>query len=187
MARSLLVRSLLVRSPMSRILGIDPGSRITGYGVVDMVSGRARHVASGSLKLPEVEIPERLLALFDLLSTVIEAHRPEEVAIEKIFFHKNAASALVLGQARGVALLVAARLILPIHEYSPTTIKQAVVGRGHADKAQVQHMVRLLLSLPENPAPDAADALAVALCHGHTRATVARIPGVSGTRAGRWR
>jgi crossover junction endodeoxyribonuclease RuvC len=172
---------------VTRILGIDPGSRITGYGVVDRVGTRLVHVASGSLKLPDVEVPERLLVLFDELSGIIQAHLPEEGAVEQIFFGRNANSALKLGQARGVILLALARLALPVYEYTPTTIKQAVVGKGHADKTQVQHMVRILLNLPHAPAPDEADALAVAICHGHTQATVAQIPAVRGTRGGRWR
>jgi crossover junction endodeoxyribonuclease RuvC len=170
-----------------RILGIDPGSRITGYGVIDVLAGRTRHVASGSIKTPDAEMPARLKHIFDAVTEVINAHHPVEMAIERVFMNRNADSALKLGQARGVALLAGANCGLVIHEFSPREVKQALVGRGSADKVQIQHMVRVLLALGATPAPDAADALAIALCHSHTRATLSHVPAAHGARAGRYR
>lgn len=169
-----------------RILGIDPGSRITGYGVIDVHGARSRHVASGSIATPHGEMPERLKHIFDAVTAVIHAHQPAEMAIERVFVNRNADSALKLGQARGVALVAAAICGLGIHEFSAREVKQAVVGRGGADKAQIQHMVRVLLGLATTPAPDAADALAIALCHGHARASLAAVPTARGARAGRY-
>lgn len=168
------------------ILGIDPGSRVTGYGVVDISRRQAVHVAHGCIELGELPFAERLCRIFDALTAVIGAHRPQEAAIEKVFMNRNVESALKLGQARGAALVAVAKAGVEVHEYSPNEIKQAVVGRGHADKSQVQHMVRALLSLPEVPRTDAADALAIAICHAHSRQSLLAVQGSHRIRAGRY-
>jgi crossover junction endodeoxyribonuclease RuvC len=167
----------------TRILGIDPGSRITGYGVVDFDHDRPRHVASGALAVHGDDLGGRLAAIFDALNAVIGEHDPSEMAVERVYLHRNPSAALKLGQARGVALLCGVNRGLSIHEYAPSEIKLAVVGRGQATKEQVQHMVRVLLALPRPPAEDAADALAAAICHGHVRTTTARIAAAA-ARAG---
>ncbi len=154
---------------MTRILGIDPGSRITGYGVIDLEGAHITHVASGCIQAGADGLAQRLNAIFEGVSAVIRDHGPEELAVELVFMHRNADSALKLGQARGAAVVAGARHGLPVFEFTPAEVKQAVVGRGNADKSQVQHMVKVLLRLPQVPGRDAADALAVALCHGHTR------------------
>lgn len=154
---------------MSCILGIDPGSRITGFGVIRMEQRRPVYVASGCIRTEKAEMPQRLGEIFQGVGEVIETYQPQALAIEKVFLHRNADSALKLGQARGAALVAAVTHALTIHEYSPNQIKQAVVGRGHAAKQQVQHMVRTLLNLSATPPADAADALAVAVCHAHIR------------------
>ncbi len=165
-----------------RVIGIDPGSRATGYGVVDLVDGRTVRVASGTIRPAGDPLAERLRAIFERLGQTVEALSPAEVAIEKVFVSRNALSALKLGQARGAALLAGAVRGLPVHEYSPNEIKQAVTGHGHAEKAQVQHMVKVLLCLPEAPPADEADALAVAICHGHMRETRLRLAVAAGAR-----
>ena len=148
------------------MLGIDPGSRVTGYGVVEHAASTVRHVDNGALFLgSDKELSPRLLLIHDGLTAIIERYRPEAVAVEGVFASKNAQSALKLGHARGVALLVAARMGLPVFEYAPAEVKQAVVGHGRAEKRQVQEMVRILLRLPEIAQADASDALAVAICH----------------------
>ncbi len=154
---------------MTRILGIDPGSRVTGYGVVETDRNKSVLVASGCVDMAELPLAERLRKIYTGLSAVIREHRPDEVAIEKVFMSRNPDSAIKLGQARGAAIVAAAMGDLPVHEYAPNAIKQAVVGRGHATKDQVQHMVKILLGLQGTLRTDAADALAVALCHAHTR------------------
>lgn len=154
---------------MSRALGIDPGSRATGYGVVELAGSRLVHVDHGVLRPPAgAAVPERLAFIFRGLAEVVERHRPGEVGVESIFQARNAQSALVLGQARGVALLAAELAGLPLVEYTPMQVKLAVVGYGRAEKGQVQEMVRRLLALPEAAPTDASDALAVALCHLQT-------------------
>lgn len=177
--------------PVITILGIDPGSRITGYGVVRMDGAHAVHVDSGCIRVAHLGVPERLKRIFDELSDVVTAHRPDQVAIERIFMSRNADSALKLGQARGTAIVACAQKMLPIFEYSATQIKQAIVGHGHAGKQQVQHMVKALLCLPDTPTADAADALAAALCHGNTqyglRGIEAAQGGVRTARGGRLR
>jgi len=156
-----------------RILGIDPGSRLTGYGVIDCLGQKAEHVAHGRLRTVEGSLPERLLAIFQGLEAVIAEFQPQEVAIEETFVNRvNAASALVLGQARGAAVCVAARAGLPVAEYAATQVKLAVVGTGKADKQQVQHMVRTLLRVQGAFTADAADALAIALTHAHVRSSL---------------
>ena len=158
-----------------RILGIDPGSRITGYGIIDFHQNHARHVASGCIHVAGRDLTVRLRAIFDGITAVVDSEGPAELAVEQVFFHRNAASALKLGQARGAALMAGVTRGLPLYEYSPNEVKQAVTGRGHAAKDQVQHMIKMLLCLRELPASDAADALAVAICHGHTSQTMAHI------------
>ena len=171
---------------MTLILGIDPGSRITGYGIVEMEKNHSRHVASGCVTMGELPFDGRLRAIFVGLTDIIREHRPDEVAIEKVFMNRNPDSTLKLGQARGAAIVAAAMCDLPVHEYSPNEIKLAVVGRGHAAKEQVQHMVKAILALASTPGADAADALAVALCHGHTRQGLAAVTGARRGRAGRY-
>jgi len=149
------------------ILGIDPGSRITGVGVIVARGSELKHVFSESLKLPKGELALRLHNIYARLQTVIAQTKPDVVVIEKVFLAKNPQSALVLGHARGAAMLAAVNNDLPVLEYSPTEIKKTVVGRGRADKAQVQHMMRVLLNLRQTPEEDASDALAAAVCHAH--------------------
>lgn len=161
-----------------RVVGIDPGSRITGYGVVELDGPRVVHIDNGCIRVGGGEFPQRLADIHAGIREVIERHRPApgedfEMAVEQVFMHRNASSALKLGHARGIALLAGVQNGMPVHEYTPTRIKQAVSGRGHADKEQVQHMVRMLLGLSEALAADAADALAVALCHANSRALAA--------------
>jgi crossover junction endodeoxyribonuclease RuvC len=150
-----------------RILGIDPGLRVTGFGVLDRVGQRLRYVTSGVVRTPDAELPERLRAILDSLSEVIAEHAPDQVAVEKVFVNVNPQSTLLLGQARGAAICAAVSRGLPVAEYTALQVKQAVVGNGHADKEQVQDMVRRLLALPGEPGADAADALACAICHAH--------------------
>lgn len=151
------------------ILGIDPGTRITGYGLIRVNGNRFTHLDNGCIILRAADpMALRLTLIANHIDRLIAEHRPDVVALEKVFFAKNAASALKLGQCRGVVLVAAGRAALPLAEYSPTTIKQAVTGSGRAHKEQIQKMVRLLLRLPEDPQADAADALAVALCHGQS-------------------
>jgi crossover junction endodeoxyribonuclease RuvC len=150
-----------------RILGIDPGLRITGFGVLDTQSQQLTYVASGCIETPDGELPERLKAILNSMGEVIKLHRPDQIAVEKVFVNVNPQSTLLLGQARGAAICAAVMANLPVAEYTALQIKQAVVGNGHADKEQVQHMVQSLLRLSGIPGPDAADALACAICHAH--------------------
>ncbi len=153
-----------------RVLGLDPGSRVAGYGLVEWRGRQPIYVDSGCIRLPvDAPISTRLIHLFDAIGELIQRHQPTEVAIESVFMRENAASALKLGQARGAMLCAVGKAGLSVGEYAPRAIKQAVVGQGGADKTQVQHMICALLSLPRAPQADAADALAVALCHGHHR------------------
>ena len=160
-----------------RVLGIDPGSETTGWGVVEGDGRRYRLIEYGTVKAsPRERFPARLLKISDGIEAVIARHRPEACAVEEAFFAANVKTALKLGQVRGVVLLVAERAALEIFEYSPRLIKQTVVGYGNAEKHQVQEMVRVLLSLASVPSPhDAADALAIAICHFHHAGTNARI------------
>ncbi len=153
--------------PRVRILGIDPGLRLTGFGVVDRAGQRVAYVASGVIRTPDAALPDRLKAILDSLSRVIAEHRPDQVAVEKVFVNVNPESTLLLGQARGAAICAAVSCRLPVSEYTALQVKQAVVGKGHAAKVQVQQMVRRLLALPGDPSSDAADALACAICHAH--------------------
>ena len=158
-----------------RILGIDPGSRFTGYGIIEVDGDRVITLGQGVIRTGAGEFPERLGLIFDGIRELVETFAPDQAAIESVFVSKNAASALKLGQARGAAICAAVSLGIPVSEYSPRSIKQAIVGRGGADKVQVQHMVGVLLKLEEKLAEDAADALAVALCHQHTQQTATRM------------
>jgi crossover junction endodeoxyribonuclease RuvC len=150
-----------------RILGIDPGLRVTGFGLIDKQGATLRYVTSGCIRTPGGELPERLAAILDGLAQVIVEHRPAQAAIERVFVNVNPSSTLALGQARGAAISALVLKRLPVSEYTALQVKQAVVGTGHARKEQVQSMVRRLLALPGDPSPDAADALACAICHAH--------------------
>ena len=151
----------------TRILGIDPGLRVTGFGVVDRNGSRLTYVTSGRIRTPDGDLAQRLKTILDGLGEVIAEQRPVQVAIEKVFVNVNPNSTLLLGQARGTAICAAVMQGLPVAEYTALQVKQAVVGNGHAQKRQVQEMVRRLLCLSGNPSPDAADALACAICHAH--------------------
>jgi crossover junction endodeoxyribonuclease RuvC len=151
-----------------RILGVDPGLQVTGFGVIEKNGNRLAYVASGCVRSGRGELAERLKVLLEGLSEVIAAHRPAEVAIEKVFVNVNPQSTLALGQARGTAICAAVLAGLPVAEYTALQVKQAVVGGGQAKKEQVQQMVKRLLALPGVPGPDAADALACAICHAHS-------------------
>jgi crossover junction endodeoxyribonuclease RuvC len=152
----------------TRILGIDPGSRATGYGVIDCSGSQLGFVACGTIRTAGSQpMGERLLAIYEGLRRVIELHGPEVAAVEDVFMSRNPRSALKLGHARGVAVLAAMRGGLPVHDYPPRVVKQAVVGYGQAGKEQMQRMVSVLLELSAVPGSDAADALAVAICHAN--------------------
>ena len=159
-----------------RLIGVDPGLRATGWGVVDAMDNRLSHVADGVVTTDErLDLAGCLVALYDGLSDVIARYRPDEAAVEETFVNKNPRSTLKLGQARGIALLAPARAGLPVAEYPPNLIKKSLVGAGHAGKQQIQMMVRVLLPGCAIATPDAADALAVAICHAHHRETAARL------------
>ncbi|MEW5756907.1 MAG: crossover junction endodeoxyribonuclease RuvC [Pseudomonadota bacterium] len=161
---------------MTRILGIDPGSRVTGFGVIEVQDGRIHYITSGCVRVQVDEaLPQRLKEIFDGVREITQSFRPDEMAIERVFLHRNADSALKLGQARGAAICAVLQDALPVHEYAPKEIKQAIVGKGNAAKEQIQHMVKALLRLPAEPQADAADALAVALCHANIRSTRLRM------------
>ncbi len=174
---------------MTLILGIDPGSRITGWGLVRQTGSRNEFVDCGCLSIgvQGEEVVSRLRDIYAGIADIVARYRPAEVAIEKVFVGKSADSALKLGQARGVAIVAAANGGLAVTEYSARQVKQAVVGKGSAEKLQLQHMVKLLLKLNVIPQADAADALAVALCHANTRSSLLRIAGASAVRRGRVR
>jgi crossover junction endodeoxyribonuclease RuvC len=150
-----------------RILGIDPGLRLTGFGLIEQAGQRLSYVASGVIKSGEGELPARLGVLFAGLTELIETHRPDVCAVEIVFVNVNPQSTLLLGQARGAAISAAVSRKLPVREYTALQVKQAVVGHGKAAKEQVQEMVKRLLNLPAAPQADAADALACAICHAH--------------------
>ena len=172
---------------MSLILGIDPGSRKTGFGIINYVSGRSEYVTSGVIRLPEGELAERLKIIYDSVTELVEQHCPTELAIEQVFMAKSAGSALKLGQARGAAIVACVAQDMAVSEYSARQIKQSVVGTGAADKAQVQHMVKVLLNLPAAPQEDAADALAAALCHAHMQQGLVNMAGATAVRRRRLR
>ncbi|MGE0557464.1 MAG: crossover junction endodeoxyribonuclease RuvC [Burkholderiales bacterium] len=150
-----------------RILGIDPGLRVTGFGVIEQIGQHLAYITSGCVRSGEGELPERIRVLLEGLQEVIAEYRPQCVAVEQVFVNVNPKSTLLLGQARGAAICAAVGSALPVSEYTALQVKQAVVGAGKASKEQVQSMVRRLLQLPGDPSPDAADALACAICHAH--------------------
>ena len=159
--------SVISQSEVRRILGIDPGLRSTGFGVISVVGNRLTYVTCGCIRSSEGELPARIRVILRDLADVIAEHRPTEVAVEKVFVNVNPQSTLLLGQARGAAISAAVLAELPVAEYTALQVKQAVVGHGKAAKEQVQDMVRRLLDLPGVPSPDAADALACAIAHAH--------------------
>ena len=168
-----------VLSNRRRILGIDPGSRLTGFGVLDFLGDKPSYVASGTVKSPDGSFPDRLKRIFVSVGDIVDEYRPDVVAIESVFMAKNAGSALKLGHARSAALCATFAFDVEVFEYAPREIKQAVVGTGSASKEQVQHMVVSLLQLDAPPSLDASDALATAICHGHQRRMKTMLDGQS--------
>ncbi len=156
---------------MTRVIGIDPGSRRTGFGVIDVHRTKLTYVASGVIHLKEKIFSDRLKIIFDDLSGILDQYKPEQMSVEEVFFARDPRAALKLGQARGVALLAGVKFGIDIGEYSAKSIKLSVVGSGSADKRQVQLMVTTLLELSSPPPEDAADALAAAICHAHSMTT----------------
>lgn len=167
---------------MAIILGIDPGSRKTGFGVINAVGDRYEYLASGVIRVAEYEFAERLKHIFESIQIIIHEHNPQVMVVEQVFMAKNANSALKLGQARGAAIASGATAGLEVAEYSARHIKQAVVGTGAADKLQVQHMIKILLALDKTPQEDAADALAAALCYAHTQRNLIKMSGARSYR-----
>ncbi|MES2885614.1 MAG: crossover junction endodeoxyribonuclease RuvC [Pseudomonadota bacterium] len=170
-------RSIRTAAPaMVRILGIDPGSRFTGWGVIEARGAALTHIAHGCIRTGDGPLPPRLRMIHEGLRAAIAEHVPQEYAVEEVFMRVNIGTALILGQARGVAVLAGAIAGLPFAEYAPAQIKRAIVGNGRADKAQIQHMVKLLLKMQGDVAStltaDASDALAIAICHAHVRGTI---------------
>ena len=159
-------------------MGIDPGSRITGYGVVETTASGVRYIASGCIRVQADTFPARLKQIFDGVTEIIALYQPRQMAIEQVFMHKNADSALKLGQARGAAICATLNQDLPVFEYAARQVKQALVGKGSADKLQVQHMVKILLSIQGSLQIDASDALAIGLCHSHYHETAQRLRSV---------
>ena len=151
-----------------RILGIDPGSRNTGFGVIDTDGQRSACIASGCIRVGKQPWPERLGMIFDQVAVLVADYAPHEMAVEQLIFARDPTAALKIGQARGAVLCAGLKGGVTVHEYSPKSVKLAVVGSGGAEKSQVQHMVRILLSLDDRPGEDEADALAIALCHAHS-------------------
>ncbi|MDT8363544.1 MAG: crossover junction endodeoxyribonuclease RuvC [Nitrosomonas sp.] len=171
-----------------RILGIDPGLRVTGFGIINYIDGRLTYMGSGCVTTTGTELPQRLKVILDGLDEIIRQYHPEQVAVEQVFVNINPQSTLLLGQARGAAICAAVQHELSIAEYTALQIKQAVVGNGHAHKTQVQEMVMRLLELTGRPRADAADALACAICHAHSSAngfSDPLAPGLSRLRRGR--
>ena len=162
---------------MAIILGIDPGSRVTGYGLINVVGNKLEYVGCGCIRTQTQDLPQRLQIIHAELVKVIEQFSPQQSAVEEVFMGRNASAALKLGQARGAAMVACLSNQLPLAEYSARKVKQAVVGNGAADKAQVQHMVKALLSISDNIAEDASDALAAAICHANTQAGLIRMAG----------
>jgi crossover junction endodeoxyribonuclease RuvC len=154
---------------MTIILGVDPGSQKTGFGVIEMLGNQHRYITSGVIRLPTGALPGRLDIIFKNLCTIITEYSPDEAVVEEVFMAKSAGSALKLGQARGAAVVACVSQGLPVAEYTARQIKKAVVGTGAASKEQIQHMVKILLKLPAVPQEDAADALAAAICHANSR------------------
>lgn len=167
---------------MTIILGIDPGSRVTGYGLIKEVNRKIEYIDSGCIRtVVNGELSEKLLQIYDGICQLMDHYSPDEVAIEQVFMHQNPSSALKLGHARGVAMVAAASHRVKVSEYSARAIKQTVVGYGAAEKSQVNHMVVSLLSLSSAPQSDAADALAIAICHSHMRHNLAALIGSKST------
>jgi crossover junction endodeoxyribonuclease RuvC len=158
-----------------RILGIDPGSRLTGYGIIEELPRGYCYVASGSINIKAEYFPDRLKQIFDSIVEIVRLYQPEQMAIEQVFMHKNADSALKLGQARGAAICAVQTAGLPVFEYAARQVKQAVVGKGAADKLQVQHMVKMLLNIQGAISLDASDALGISICHAHYQQTALRL------------
>ena len=158
-----------------RILGIDPGSRLTGYGIIDDSAASYHYIASGSIRIKSDYFPDRLKEIFDSLKEIVELYQPDQMAIEQVFMHKNADSALKLGQARGAAICAVQTAGLPVFEYAARQVKQALVGKGNAEKTQVQHMVKILLGIQGAMQIDAGDALGLCICHSHYRQTALRL------------
>ena len=170
-----------------RILGIDPGSRQTGFGIIDSDGNKSLHVASGCIYVKGDSLPERLGNTFTRVSEIIEEWQPVEMAVEQVFVNKNVDSALKLGQARGAAICAGVQQQLEVSEYTPKAVKSAVVGTGNATKDQVQHMMAMLLNMTKELQADEADALGIALCHAHNRKLVGKIPLPARRRSkGRW-
>lgn len=167
------------------ILGIDPGSRITGYGIIKLIGTKSIYVTSGCIRIGAHALNKRLQYIYRGLAEIIDTYQPHEAAIEQIFMHQNVSSALKLGQARGAAIVAVANC--PLAEYSARQIKQSVVGYGAAKKEQVQQMIQVLLNLSGTPQADAADALAVAICHAHSRQGFSGKVSIKGLRRGRLR
>jgi crossover junction endodeoxyribonuclease RuvC len=165
-----------------RVLGLDPGSLRTGYGIVDCIAGRESHVASGCLRATGADLAQRLHFIHGEVRQLIECYEPDEVAIERVFMHRNADSALKLGQARGAALSAAVARGAAVYEYAPRAIKLAVVGTGAADKVQVAHMVQALLAIAKPATADVTDALAIALCHAQARRAAGRLAAMDSSR-----
>lgn len=170
---------------MTIILGIDPGSVKTGFGLISVEGSKHKYVSSGIIRLPKAPFPERLKVLAASLDEIIDQFKPTEASVEEVFLAKNPGSAIKLGQARGGAITVCVSKDLLVAEYTAKQIKQAVVGYGSADKLQVQQMVKTLLSLAAAPAEDAADALAAAICHAHSRENILQTHSKSTAVAGR--
>jgi crossover junction endodeoxyribonuclease RuvC len=170
---------------MAVILGIDPGSRACGYGLIDARGSHLSFVAMGVIRIETLDFDQRLRTIYQEISQLIALYNPSQVVIEEIFVGKSAASAIKLGQARGAAMVACANAELPFFEYATRKIKQAITGSGAADKKQMQHMVSLLLKLKSTPPQDAADALAVAICHAHTTDTLIKLSGARSSRRGR--
>jgi crossover junction endodeoxyribonuclease RuvC len=163
---------------VTRVLGIDPGSRVTGYGVIETDGTRSRYLGSGCIRTTLSEdFPDRLGEIFRGVRAVLDEWRPQEVAVEQVFISRNASSALKLGHARGAAVSAIVTRDLPVFEYTPAAVKQGLVGNGRAEKQQVQHMVRVILALQVKMTLDESDALAAALCHAHSHATRRQIEG----------
>ena len=161
-------------NPM-RILGIDPGSRLTGYGIIEENGKGFTYVTSGRVNVTADYFPDRLKQIFEELSQLVSLYQPDQMAIEQVFMHINADSALKLGQARGAAICAVQAAGLPVFEYSAKQVKQAVVGKGNAAKSQVQHMVKILLNIQGEMQIDASDALGLCLCHAHYQQTALRL------------
>jgi crossover junction endodeoxyribonuclease RuvC len=172
--RSTVSRGVAPGPAVRRILGIDPGSRTTGYAVIDSDGHRSTHLTSGCIRVAHAPWPDRLGLIFGQVAALVREHAPQEMAVEQLIFARDPVAALKLGQARGAIICAALQGGVQVHEYSPKSVKQAVVGTGAAEKSQVQHMVRILLALEASPAEDEADALALALCHAHSLGLPAR-------------